>query len=327
MEKNKVSQIIKQFLENRFSADTEEKVQKWIIEDEKQEEKAQSSLEYWDSLDVEADQKTYAALERINKRLHPQNRKRIPLRRQLLRVAAVLIPFVFVAGGYFYYSNSQNQLVEISVAYGEEKQLILPDGSEVWMNAGTTLKYPKDFKNNNRSIFLSGEAYFSVIKDEERPFIVEANNISVKVLGTRFNVKAYPDEHQITTTLTSGKVQVNTNREDTYILEPNQQLTFNKDTKEINIHEIASEQTTAWINGQLIFMDATIDEIMQTLERRFDVSININNPISSSKLYTVKFYRNENLEDILDILEDVIGFSYTKQDNSISIIKNNSKRF
>lgn len=313
-----ISQIVKKYLSGRFSTETEEKVQRWIIKDENTESKESASLEYWDSLDLAPNARTHSALDRVNQRIgYSQTHiAKLPLYKRLSRIAAVLIPLFIIAGSYFYYNNMQNSLIEISVAYGEDKYLVLPDSSEIWINAGTTIKYPKEFKGEQRTIYLDGEAYFSVKRDISKPFIVETNNLSVKVLGTKFNVKAYTDDKKVVATLTRGKVEVSTDK-NSYILEPNEQLTFNTNTLVTIINEVPSSETDAWLSGQLIFTDASFSEILQTLERRFNVSIesNITNP---KELYTVKFFKNDSLDNVLNILSDVIGgFSVQKQENKI----------
>lgn len=313
-----ISQIVKKYLSGRFSTETEEKVQRWIIKDENTESKESASLEYWDSLDLAPNARTHSALDRVNQRIgYSQTHiAKLPIYKRLSRIAAVLIPLFIISGSYFYYNNTQNSLIEISVAYGEDKYLVLPDSSEIWINAGTTIKYPKEFKGEQRTIYLDGEAYFSVKRDISKPFIVETNNLSVKVLGTRFNVKAYTDDKKVVATLTSGKVEVSTDK-NSYILKPNEQLTFNTNTLTTIINEIPTNETDAWLSGQLIFTDASFDDILQTLERRFNVLIesNITNP---KELYTVKFLKNDSLDNVLNILSDVIGgFSVQKQENKI----------
>lgn len=316
------SKIVKKYLSERFSPETEERVQKWIVKNDKTKEQEQASLEYWDELDVAADSGTYSALDRVNRRIGRTSEQvvNIPLYRKLSRIAAVLVPLFILAGGYLYYQSVRNNLIEVSVAYGEQTHLILPDSSEIWVNSGSTIKYPKEFTDKQRTVQLDGEAYFSVRKDESKPFVVNTETLSVKVLGTKFNVKAYTGDEKITTTLTSGKVEVNTNNE-RHILDPDEQLTFNRNTSVINVEKIPSDETDSWLSGRLVFNNASFTEIVQTLTRHFDISITDNTATPASKLYTVKFLKNETPEDILNILQDVVGFSYRKQGDKIILIK------
>lgn len=333
MEKKNIIEIIRKYLANRFSPDTEERVQRWIIKDKDREEKEKASQEFWDELNVETDSNTtYAALERVNLRIgynkeHLENiasyQKFSRFTFKFTRVAAVIVPLLIIAGGMLYHFPyfSGNNLIEISAAYGEQKHLFLPDSSEVWINAGSSISYPKAFSKDKRLVNLNGEAYFSVIRNIQKPFIVETQQLSVKVLGTRFNVKAYPNDEQITTTLTSGKVEVNTSSHHSQRLKPNEQLTYNKQTSAINISEVNATDAESWITGQLIFTNANFEEIFRTLERRYDIVIDNKTKMPISKRYTVKFREGESIDKVMDILADIIGFDYQQDRNKIVITK------
>jgi len=315
--KEKISEIVKKYLSGRFSPATEEKIQRWIIKDENREEKEQASLDYWNELNIKPDAKVDAALKQVNRKIGFSQKQNY-----WYRVAAVLIPLFILAGGYLYYQSTRNILIEIVVAYGEEKHLVLPDSSEMWMNAGTTVKYPAKFDKSQRTVYLSGEAYFSVKKDAGKPFIVQTKDLSVKVLGTKFNVKAYPDESKITTTLTTGKIEVNTTlSKESLILNPNEQLVFDNQTSKINIETIPSDEMTAWVSGEIIFANASFKDILQTMERRFDVAFETTTALPDGN-YTVKFLKNDSLEHIMNILKEIVGdFSYKRTNNTIIISK------
>lgn len=324
MEKsNIITRIIKKFLSGRFSVETEEKVQRWIMKEENAEEKEKASLEYWNELDTEADSKTYSALERVNLRTgyNKEHLENIVLYHKFVRIVAVVIPICLLAGGLLYYIPSENEQIEISTAYGEQKRLVLPDSSEVWLNAGSTITYPKTFTKENRVVTLDGEAYFSVRKDDAKPFIVETSQLSVKVLGTKFNVKAYANDANITTTLTSGKVEVSTQSRPPQTLNPNERLTYDKLTSDIEISTVDTVDTNSWVKGKIIFTNATAEEIFRTLERRYDTVIDHSTDFSASRRYTVKFLKDENLDEMLNILGDIIGFSYRQSENKIIITK------
>ena len=303
MEKsNIITRIIKKFLSGRFSAETEEKVQRWIMKEENAEEKEKASLEYWNELDAEADSKTHSALERVNLRTgyNKEHLENIVLYHKFVRIVAVVIPICLLAGGVLYYIPSGNEQIEISTAYGEQKRLVLPDSSEVWLNAGSTITYPETFTKENRVVTLDGEAYFSVRKDDAKPFIVETSQLSVKVLGTKFNVKAYANDANITTTLTSGKVEVSTQSRPPQTLKPNERLTYDKSTSDIEISTVDTVDTNSWVKGKIIFTNATAEEIFRTLERRYDTVIDHSADFSAPRRYTVKFLKDENLDEMLN---------------------------
>lgn len=319
MEQTILYRIIRKYLSDRFPSETEEKVQKWIIKDKDADKKEQASLAYWDTLQQESGTETSEALSRVNRRINHSGTRKFTFYKKMTRVAAVLIPLFILAGGYLYYASTTKRLIEVSVAYGENKHLVLPDSSEIWLNAGTTFKYPETFEGKERLVYLDGEAYFSVKKDSGKPFIVKASQMSVTVLGTRFNVKAYPDDERITTTLTSGKVEVNVPSRSPEILSPNEQLTYNKKTSHINIAEIPAADTDSWVTGKLIFTNASLTEIQRTLERRYNVAISNRTSLIGNTRYTVRFLQNDDLEQVLNVLGDIIGFDYKKNGTNIEL--------
>lgn len=321
MEKNNITKIIRMFLSARFPSETEEKVQKWILKDKDTEAKKNASLEYWNELEAEAGPGTYAALERVNLRTghNREHLDNIVAYQKFSRVAAVLIPLFLLTGGLFYYFSPNNEMIEISAAYGEQKHLILPDSSEIWLNSGSTIRYPETFAKDKRLVTLNGEAYFSVKKETAKPFIVETSRLSVKVLGTKFNVKAYPNDENITATLTSGKVEVSVQSQSPQILKPNERLTYDKNTSSVHISTVNTADTDSWIVGKLTFTNATAGEIFRTLERRYNITMDNMTNIPASKRYTVKFLKDENLDEILNILKDIIGFTYRQHENKIAL--------
>lgn len=319
MEKSNITKIIRMFLSARFPSETEEKVQKWILKDKDTEAKKKASLEYWNELEVEAGPGTYAALERVNLRTghNKKHLDNIVAYQKFSRVAAVLIPLFLLTGGLFYYFTPDNEMIEISAAYGEQKHLLLPDSSEIWLNSGSTIRYPETFAKDKRLVTLNGEAYFSVKKETAKPFIVETSRLSVKVLGTKFNVRAYPNDENITATLTSGKVEVNVQSQSPQILKPDERLTYDKNTSSVHISTVSTADTDSWIAGKLTFTNATAGEIFRTLERRYNITMDNMTNIPTSKRYTVKFLKDENLDEILNILKDIIGFNYRQYENKI----------
>jgi ferric-dicitrate binding protein FerR (iron transport regulator) len=192
----------------------------------------------------------------------------------------------------------------------------------VWLNAGSSLEYPSEFDHKLRSVSLSGEAFFSVTKDQSKPFVVETKNLTVKVLGTQFNLKAYPNENQTVATLQEGKIEVQTENLRKQPLTPNEQLVYNNETSTLEVSKINPWEIPDWKNGNLLFSEATLGEILQTLERRFNISFRLDNTIDlSTEQYTMKFEREETHEQILQILEEVTGNFYFSERNGQFILE------
>ena len=306
MENSYISKLMRQYLKNRYTPGLEEKVQHWLIDDRHVCEKDSALHTYWDGITTNVDLETYKALARTQKRLGMDISRGnvISMRRKWLRVAAVLLPLMIVGTGYWYFSRLVT-MVEVVVNNGQRQQIMLPDGSDVCINAGSTLTYPKRF-SGTRTIRLSGEAYFAVAKDPSKPFVVETEFLSVKVLGTEFNVSAYPDDDKTTATLASGKISVETVAGQIRSLQPNQQLTFDRLTSELSISDVLPGHATDWRNGHLVFDNVTLLKILKTMERHYDIIIDTQNVEFSNDRYSVRFTNGETFEQALDILESLV---------------------
>ncbi|SHJ40817.1 FecR family protein [Tangfeifania diversioriginum] len=320
-----VAEMLRLYLRDRYALETEEKVQQWLAKNPVTEEMEQASKEYWDSINTRKDTTTFEALKRVNTKIGIQLPKTKTVRLKVFsRVAAIFILLVGIGGVWFYLQHdAKTAMIEISAAYGETKQVTLPDQTEVWLNAGSSLKYPSEFSQKVRSVHLTGEAFFSVTKNQSKPFVVETKSLAVKVLGTKFNLKAYPDEHQTVATLQEGKIEVQTAKNQKQQMEPNEQLVYNSETSALKVVKINVEDIPDWKNGNLIFSEATLGEILQTLERRFNISIDTDKSIDlSTERYTIKFDRKETPEQILQVLADMSGdFSYSSKSGQIILKK------
>lgn len=230
---------------------------------------------------------------------------------QLMRYAAFLtLPLLLTSLvlGYLYFHEPKqdDKYAEITAATGSVIRFELPDHSVVWLNAGSTLRYPTVFRKDNRNIDLKGEAYFDVQADRERPFYVNTpNGLSVYVYGTKFNVSAYEDDDIIETVLETGKVNViaptSSGEKMTIQLTPGEQLLYDKHSQKMNKNRVDVYEKVAWKDGKLIFRNATLDDIFKRLERHFNVEIQFTNKSGKEYKYRATF-RNETLPQILDYL-------------------------
>ncbi|WP_136468613.1 FecR family protein [Flagellimonas onchidii] len=207
----------------------------------------------------------------------------------------------------------------LMVPYGKRFQVALSDGTKVHLNAGTTLRYPVKFISGlNREVYLDGEAYFDVVKDRGHPFLVNSNNLSVNVLGTKFNVKAYPENEHISTVLAEGSVEVLHNETPSALLEPGHMATWHKSSKSMTVEEVDIEPYLAWMQGRLILNEVAFEVILKRLERQYNVEIINNNPDLYGRYFTAKF----DVEDINQVMESLsisASFSYTLKDTQIII--------
>lgn len=219
---------------------------------------------------------------------------------------------------------------EISVSYGSKSKVILPDGTVVNLNSGTTLRYPSRFDSDTRDVYIEGEAFFDVKKDPNHPFCVKTKGITVRVLGTKFNVKAYPDEKRVEATLVSGSVELYSNRREIkeknrlLVLKPSQQASFemNSNTGDsivfMALDNVDVTPIVSWKNNELIFRDEKFADLAQRLERWYDVDIEI----TDQKLKTTTLsgvFEKETIEQSLAALRLATPFEYKMEMNKIVI--------
>lgn len=200
---------------------------------------------------------------------------------------------------------------EIS-ASGLASEIILEDGTHVWLNAQSTLKYAKTFEANKREVYLEGEAYFDVAEDKTRPFIVYTNDIHITVLGTAFTVKAYKDDATSETVLVRGKVLVekqNLLTRETRQLKPNERAVFDRASKEISVSNVTATNFTTWREGTLRFESEPISNVLRTLQRWYDVKIIFQDQPQSTCVLTARI-QNETLEETLELLRFSTGVEY-----------------
>lgn len=210
-------------------------------------------------------------------------RKRKRYYKVLSRAAAILfLPLLITSLLYIYENINQakgEQLyTEISATYGSKLSTILPDGSVVWLNSGSTLKYPQTFSKRNRQATLSGEAYFDITTDRTHPFLVKTDALNLRVMGTQFNVNAYPDENQVSVTLEQGKVAIekpgSAKKTSQFCnLEPGEHAVFQKNSGAIGKVPTTTDKFTSWKEGKLIFRNDPLALVIKRLERWYNTEI------------------------------------------------------
>ena len=187
----------------------------------------------------------------------------------------------------------------IRVPRGGEYNLVLSDGSRIWLNSESELTFPAKFNGNQRKIALKGEAYLEVAKNETLPFIVEVEGTQVEVLGTSFNVKAYEN---IETTLVEGKVCIRTNSLTEAILNPGEQGIVTKESSEITVKQVDTRLYTSWVKGMFAFRSLSLEEIMKTFERWYNVTVTFENDELKQRRFTGNLRRNEEINPHLDVI-------------------------
>lgn len=195
----------------------------------------------------------------------------------------------------FYYNT-------VNTPRGGQYQVILADGTRVWLNAASSLRYPTSFSGNERRVELTGEAYFDVAKDATKPFVVAVNKMEVEVLGTAFNVMAYASEKTVNTSLLRGAVRVR-NGETSSLLKPGQQAQLHKDGKLKVIDLPFIEDVAAWKDGLFLFNNDNLEAVMRRISRWYDVEVAFTSEKVKDQTFTGQVPRQEKLSEVLKMLE------------------------
>jgi len=243
------------------------------------------------------------------------------------RWAAILILGLLL--GYYFdtFKKESSPIYYTSVTpKGSVSEMILPDGTQIFLNSGSKIKYSVEGVNNMREIFLVGEAWFQVAKMKEKPFLVHTSMYDVLVTGTSFNVKAYPDEKDVTTTLEEGHISVKSSAHlalaEDIQLEPGEQLIYNTETKNIQVQEVNTRWYTSWKDNKLVFVNMSLKDLTVLLERKYGIEIEVGDQSILDYHYdgTIK---DETVLEVLEILKRTLPIQYQIVNQKIVITKNN----
>jgi len=228
----------------------------------------------------------------------------------LSRIAAVLFIPLLIASGVLLYrqlnlkENQQFAMQEITSPTGIRSRIVLPDGSNVWLNAESTIKFKVPFDQKNRDVSLSGEAFFDVQKNPNVPFVVNSGSVNVKVLGTRFNYRAFEEENKIEIVLAEGKVSLNTDgekRANEIIMKPGDRAVYDKTSNLTSVTNEPIEKYIAWHDGKMVFDETAMPEVASQIGRWFGVEVVIADPKINKYRITTTF-ENESLHEVLELL-------------------------
>ena len=246
------------------------------------------------------------ALSRFKSRIHKKE-KRLALRQVLgviQRAAAVLFIPVFLLSAYLFIQQGQGNVRTLAVRTnpGVVSAFDLPDGSKVWLNAGSSLKYPTQFNDKQRVVSMQGEAYFEVESDKKHPFIVKTKQLTVEATGTAFNVNAYAPDHVTAVTLVKGKVAVTLDQKKTISLSPGEKIDYNLATSLYNVNKTNTYKWCSWKDGILIFRDDPLEYVFKRLGQTYNVEFILKDAELGKYSYKATF-EGESLNEILRLLE------------------------
>lgn len=324
--KKYIQQIIDLFVKGNYPTDTTRQVQQWLVDETHLAEKDQALRDLWNKAEEMGQPANFEqSFKRMKQNTGMLCQTSNSNTRQLWawRTAAAILLTVSSISLYLIkeqYGYTED-LLESYVPTASLHELTLPDGTQVMLNAHSTLLYPSQFTGKTRSVYLVGEANFKIKPDKKHPFIVKACDLQVTALGTEFNINAYPDKNELLTTLLEGSVKVEFNElKDQVILKPNQQLTYNKKSRQHRLQHPEIEDVTAWQRGELVLDNMTMEEIIYELERKYPYTFVYSKNTLDDKTYRFRFPQKATINDVLQIICEVVGnIQYDIKDNKCFI--------
>lgn len=250
--------------------------------------------------------------------------RRISFKQQFLRYAAVFLLAFTLGWGSFQLFSGRNAdfsdvYNEVKVPYGQRSEMTLYDGTKVWLNSGTELKFPLVFHGSQRKVLVKGEAFFDVAEDKTKPFMVNAGQMDIEVLGTRFNICAYPDDQELYATLEEGKIRaVNSGTGEEVSLLPGTQATLNLNSQKFNVQQVDTRLYTSWKENMLRFENAPFAEVIKRMERWYDVKIHMDEQINTGERYTMTI-KTESLREMLRLVSFTTPITYEIKENQVFI--------
>ena len=258
----------------------------------------------------------------LNKKKNSQSR-RFNLWYQISTYAAVALLAVAISSMYFLFFHEEDNSLYSKYIGGDglEADVVeLPDGTHISLGSKTTFNYDKDYGKDKRIVYLEGEAYFDVAKQKDKPFIVKTKEQDIEALGTKFNVMAYPLDSLVITTLLEGSVQLKTmNFPERTIMRPNQQLIYNRNTKQASLFHVDARQFTSWTTGYYYFHEQSLKAILDRLSHVYGMQFTVNSEILNQRTFTGTFYRGQSIKDIMEIVNLSIPIKYKIDDRHVTI--------
>ena len=332
-------ELYKKYLNNKCSPEETDEILKWFQNDAGNILEQTQVKKFWDEYEISdieniKNSESEVLLDKIHHRInlneaidkqgviryHGKRSRKILI--YLTRAAAMLfIPLLFtLLYTYYSFNLKPDNLIELNVPIGSVMHEKLPDGTEVWLNQGSNIKYPLKFKGNIRKVFFEGEGYFKIAHNPKKPFVAEMHQIDVVATGTEFNISAYPDERVIETTLVTGKVTVN-NKSDQVSpnqnieMFPGQQVVFDLNNNQYTCKAVYIENYVSWKDSKLIFKHATLKEILKRLSRLHNIEFVFVNKELEDLTYNATFI-DETMPQMLNLLEKAapIQFKVSKRE-------------
>lgn len=326
--KSLTDQLIKLYIRGDVSDDVMTEFLTWLASDVHAEEKNEVLTTLWESIDRRATRSTFRSLSKVKAKISHTaaatvRRMRLSPGAIMIRVAAVLIPVMAIAGAFLWFGRGVVETMPVQVANiivevprGQNLRFMMNDGTEVWAKGGSRLEYPEQF-SDIRNVKLEGEAFFSVAK-ADAPFILDTDHSRVRVLGTRFNVSDYPGDDDMTVTLERGSIEATVGGA-SYIMEPGDEIYYNHLTAQVLMSK--APRSYDMTKNVVVIEKRTLSEIFTVLERRYGYNIEVSGNVINDERYTTRFDGNATIDEIMTVLQGLTGqFRYTKTGDTIKVV-------
>lgn len=333
---NIMEELIVQYFSEQLSDDDLERLNKWIAESKENEAHFVRLQEIWFASGGHNEKMAFnkeQAYQHFLMKVKNYSNNDVELKKRSIKIlirrvaVAAMLCVLFSGVGYYWAKSSSTDLEHaetfIEAPYGAKTKLYLPDGTLVWLNAGSSLKYSQSFGLKDRKLFLNGEAYFEVKKNESQTFEVNTADLSVRVLGTKFNFRNYKEEEEARVTLLEGKVSVrNSVNGEEFKIDPNQQIAYNKTNLVSKIVDVKAQKASEWTNGIIFFDEEKLPDIARELERLYNVQITIKDEVLKHYRFYGSFYRtDQTIQEVLDVLSSTNKLRYTIEGKKIELSK------
>jgi len=323
---------IDQLISNRFlgtiTPDNDQLLDKWIGEKIENQRYFSEQKKLWELFTMHQKMQQideHKAFQKISAQLFTRKKRNILA--YIQRIAAIMLIPVVIASSIYILSEKTERKQQATVyntaetPLGMRSSLVLPDGTKVWLNSDTKIRYPGNFSKNQRDVYLDGEAFFEVSKNEHQPFVVHTSGVIVKVLGTKFNVKAYSDENQVEASLFEGKINLllrnSSNQTVEKEVKPGQSFVYSKNKRQLVLNRFPQDEINGWKKNQLLFKDDTFGKLVRKIERWYNVELIYDEQQFNDRRLTVELYEGERLERLMDILSLALLVDYKYEKGKI----------
>ncbi len=323
-----IDSLISDYLSGELSPEGLVNLKAWALQSEQQKAYVRSRIGIAFSAEV-AESSARFDTDKAYKRFHTRtSSKKAPKEERLFHIgwkylgyaAAVILLLALPLAGYWSGQQSVTQTfsdIVVEAPMGAQTKMSLPDGTQVWLNAGSKMSYSQGFGVNDRKVKLEGEGYFEVTHNAEKPFVVNTSEMDVRVLGTKFSFRNYSDDQEAVVSLNEGKVALKNRLRDMpeQLLAPNERMILNKRTGDMTLQRVKAENTAVWLNNELFFDEELLTDIAKKLSRSYNVRIEVADSLCSRRFYGSFKITGNTLDEVLQTMASTNKMKFRKNKN------------